>query len=150
MTDDEFERIKEAEKERLRMQKRLHSTLESLKRRNEVQQVVRRMSQGAQRLLRQTETLADKVSTQAARQAARLEVARESRSDTDSLAEEEEAMREERAQDVVDRIKSRTAPSAASRRRDDGAAAEETEADDSTRPEKTIGRMGRLDGDDEV
>lgn len=44
MTDEEFQRIKEAEKDRLRAKKRLHETLDALTRRQEVQSVVQQMS----------------------------------------------------------------------------------------------------------
>lgn len=154
MTDEEFERIKEAEKERLRMQKRLRSALESLKRRNEVQSVVRRMSQGAKRLLEETEALADKLASTAARQAARLEVAMDEEEEASSLAEDEEVLREERASAVLRRMKAEEEPRATggsarpSVDENQSETAVESEESDADRPEKTIGRMGSFDTDE--
>lgn len=153
MTDDEFQRIKEAEKDRLRAKKRLRATLESLKRRNEVQSVVRRMSRGAKRLLQKTETFADKVASQAARQAARLEVAIDDQTGDDSLAEDEEVLREERAEALLRRLKTEEAsstrspssPSTAAEKPGDSDAAPDP-ADEG--PDKTIGRMGDPRPDD--
>lgn len=149
MTDEEFERIKEAEKQRLREQKRLRSTLESLKRRNEVQKVVRRMSQGAQQLLRKTGELADKLASKAARQAARLEVAVDEQSEEASLYEDEEILREERAEAVLDRMKTADEPRASrsSTRpspRSDETGDADAEDEDDDEPDKTIGRMGNV------
>jgi len=148
MTDEEFQRIKEAEKERLRTQKRLRATLESLKQRNEVQSVVRRMSQGAKRLLKQTEAFTDTVASQAARQAARLEVATsEDPGDDLSTEEAEETLRDERAEAIVRRLKEEE------RRRPAPATTESASSDVSENrtedgPDKTIGRMGDLRSDD--
>lgn len=149
MKDEEFERIKEAEKERLRVQKRLRNTIESLKRRNEVQQVVRRMSQGAKRLLDKTEAFAEEVASQAARHAARLEVAADEELGTDSsLSEDEESLREERAAAVVHLLKTEEEPRAASdsstssARSGEEAASDEADEEASDVPDKTIGRMG--------
>lgn len=148
MTDDEFQRIKEAEKERLRTQKRMRATLESLKQRNEVQSVVRRMSRGAKRLLEQTEAFADTVASQAARQAARLEVATsEDTGDDVSMEEAEETLRDQRAEAIVRRLKKEE------RRRQASATEESTSPDpdeDRTEdgPDKTIGRMGDPSSED--
>jgi hypothetical protein len=77
MDDDEFRRIKEAEKERLRSQKRLRKALSTLKRRQKVQSAVRSMVEGARGVLRRTDDLVSTLRTQVARQQARLEVALE-------------------------------------------------------------------------
>jgi hypothetical protein len=77
MDDDEFRRIKEAEKERLRSQKRLRKALRTLKRRQKVQSAVRSMVEGARGVLRRTDDLVSTLRTQVARQQARLEVALE-------------------------------------------------------------------------
>lgn len=154
MTDEEYERIKEGEKERLRAQKRLRSALESLKRRNDVQKVVRRMSEGAQRLLRKTGELADELASQAARQAARLEVATDTEEKEEALDQAEEILREKRAQEVVDRMKSQEEPrmSGQTRRsttRSEEAPASPSEDEQPTEgPDKTIGRMGDVRSDD--
>ena len=52
MTDEEFERIKAAEKDRLRAKQRFQETMDTLKRQNKVQSTVRRMrAAGADGLL---------------------------------------------------------------------------------------------------
>lgn len=146
MTDEEFQRIKEAEKDRLRAQKRLRNTMQALKRRNEVQSIVRRMSQGATHLLRETEALAETLATQAGRQAARLELALEDESvEDEGLQEAEEALREERAEEIVRRLKSeqRHSTGGASESSAEGRTEEPT-----NKPEKTIGRMGESPSSD--
>lgn len=155
VTDEEFQRIKEAEKERLRAQKRLRATLESLKRRNEVQSVVRKMSRGAKRLLEQTEALADTLASKAAQQAARLEVVMEDSAEDDaSLAEDEEILREERAQTLVRRFKARERSTASGRSGrssgdpDDSFSSDADDEDVDDGPDKTIGRMGKRRTDD--
>jgi len=153
MTEDEFQRIKEAEKKHLRAKKRLQRTLESLKQRNEVQSVVQRMKQGAARLLDETESLVDSLRRSVVQEQARFEVALDDEQiEDEELHEAEEALREERAEALVRRMKaeeeasSRPRPSVADA--DDGsdAAAEEDPAQEG--PDKTIGRMGDLRSDD--
>ncbi len=138
MTDEEFQRIKEAEKDRLRAQKRLRSTLEALKRRNEVQSIVRRMSQGAKHLLRETEALAETLAEQAGRQAARLELSLEDSGAEEDLQEAEEALREERAEEIVRRLKSEKRHTTGA---SPGSTAEGRTEEQPNKPEKTIGRM---------
>lgn len=148
MTDEEFQRIKEAEKDRLRAQKQLRSALEALKRRNKVQSVVRRMSQRASHLLRETEDLARTLATEAGRQAARLEVLIDEETNGEgALREADEALREERAEAVVRRLKVEEGLG-------DTVAPEDREINDGDRaddrPEKTIGRMGDVRSRDET
>lgn len=150
MNDEEFQRIKEAEKDRLRAQKRLRSTLEALKRRNEVQSVVRQMGQGAKHLLRETEALAQTLAQQAGRQAARLELALDDDSvDEQTLEDADEALREERAEEMIRRLK---AEEQVSRERESEASSDEEATDEHAdpRPEKTIGRMGDARSSDET
>lgn len=77
MTDEEFERIKEAEKERLRSQKRLKEALSTLKRKRKIDSVVGRMSEEARDLLRQGASVLDALRGETARAEARFEVATE-------------------------------------------------------------------------
>ena len=153
MTDEEFQRIKEEEKKHLRAKKRLQRTLKALKQRNEVQSVVQRMKQGASRLLDETESLVDSLRRTIAQDQARFDVALDDEiiEDEDLHAAEEE-LREERAEELVRRMKaeqdstSRPRPSMSE---DDGAS--DTESDDKPEqegPDKTIGRMGNLRPDD--
>lgn len=142
MTDDEFERIKEAEKDRLRAKQRFQKTMKTLKRQNKVQSTVRQMRAAANRLLRDNDDLVDRVRSWTARQAARLEVALAPEEETpdDELAEAEEELRAARADELVRQYKAATAdrshPSTDEERPPD----EDAPADESM-PEKTIGRM---------
>ena len=106
MTDEEFQRLKEAEKKHLRAKKRLQRTLKALKQRNEVQGVMQRMKQGAVRLLNETESLVDSLRRSVAQDQARVEgtLHDEIVEDEDLHAAEEE-LREERAEELVRRMK---------------------------------------------
>ena len=151
MTDEEFERLKAAEKEHLRAKKRLRATLDALKRRTQSERVVQRMKRGAERLLGETESLVDTLRQAVARGTARLESALDDASSRDvSLDEDEEVLREERAEALLRRYKA--SPSAARRSRavDDEDADSADPAPDG--PEKTIGRMRtpRSDEDDDA
>ena len=153
MTDEEFQRLKEAEKKHLRAKKRLRRTLKALKQRNEVQGVMQRMKQGAVRLLDETESLVDSLRRSVAQDQARVEGTLDDEivEDEDLHAAEEE-LREERAEELVRRMKaeeqasSRPDPSVPS----DEASSDSDGTDDSEErgPDKTIGRMGDLRPDD--
>jgi len=153
MTDEEFQRIKEEEKKHLRAKKRLQRTLKALKQRNEVQSVVQRMKQGASRLLDETESLVDSLRRTIAQDQARFDVALDDEiiEDEDLHAAEEE-LREERAEELVRRMKAEQ--DATSRSRPSMSEDEEssdTESDDKPEqggPDKTIGRMGDLRPDE--
>ncbi len=152
MTDDEFQRLKEAEKKHLRAKKRLQRTLRALKQRNEVKGVVQRMRQGATRLLDETESLVDSLRRTVAQDQARFEVALDDELDEDEgLHEAEEELRDERAEALVRRMKAEE--EAASDRSTATVEADEAPgsvSDDSAPegPDKTIGRMGDLRPDD--
>ncbi len=152
MTDEEFQRIKEAEKKHLRAKKRLQRTLKALKQRNEVQSVVQRMKQGAVRLLDETESLVDSLRRNVARSEARFELTLDDEQiEDEDLHEAEEALREERAEVLVRRMKAEE--EASSRPRPSITADETSDADADDEPEqegpdKTIGRMGDLRTDD--
>jgi hypothetical protein len=147
MTDEEFERLKEAEKQHLREKKRMRKTLEALKRRNRAEGLLQKMKHGAQRLLQETETLVDTLRSQGARNEARLEVAVEDQEPVDDLQEAEEELREERAESLVRQYKAATGSVSRS-------AEEEQEASDAAPsspdgPDKTIGRMRTARSDEE-
>jgi len=141
MTDEEFERLKAAEKEHLRAQKRLRTTLDAVKRRTQSQRVVQRMKRGAERLLGETESLVDTLRQAVARGTARLETALDDASSPDvSLDEAEEVLRDERAEALLRRYKAAQSTTGRS-----SSAAEPPDEPDSDStpdgPEKTIGRM---------
>lgn len=147
MTDEEFERLKEAEKQHLREKKRMRRTLQALKRRNRAEGILQKMKHGAQRLLEETESLVDTLRSQVARNEAQLEVAIDAEERVDDLQEAEEELREERAESLVQQYKA--AASSVSR-----PATEEQEAPDAAPsspdgPDKTIGRMRTPRSDEE-
>jgi hypothetical protein len=151
MTDDEFERIKESEKNHLRSKKRLRRTLEALKQRDEVQGVVERMRQGAQRLLDETESLVDSLRHSVARREARLETALDDEPVGDEdLREEEEILREKRAEALVRRMKAEEANTSRPQASPDAEASADEDSEDSQYegPDKTIGRMDDLGTED--
>ena len=153
MTDEEFQRLKEAEKKHLRAKKRLQRTLKALKQRNEVQGVMQRMKQGAVRLLNETESLVDSLRRSVAQDQARVEGTLDDEivEDEDLHAAEEE-LREERAEELVRRMKaeeqasSRPDPSVPSDEASSGS--DGTDDSEEQGPDKTIGRMGDLRPDD--
>lgn len=145
MTDEEFERIKQAEKEQLRAKKRLRTMLAVLKRGKRSEGLVERMQRGAQTLLRETESLIETLRGSVARDEARLERAVGDPSDSGSwderLPDVEEARREKRAERLVREYKAFSR--FASSRPSTGADGEEESSSPSSSqgPEKTIGRM---------
>lgn len=152
MTDDEFQRLKDAEKKHLRAKKRLQRTLKALKQRNEVQGVVRRMKQGARHLLEETESLVDSLRRSVAKREARFEVALDEEDEDMDLHEAEETLREERAEALVQKFKQEESQSTSSRPhasdREDDASSDDVDESGQNGPDKTIGRMGGLRSDD--
>jgi hypothetical protein len=147
MTEYEFERIKEAEKNHLRSKKRLQRTLEALKQRDEVQSVVQRMKQGAQRLLDETESVVDSLRRSVAQREARFEVAlNDEQVGNEDLYEEEEILREKRAEALVRRMKAEEEASSRPHSSPDVDASEDEDSKESPYegPDKTIGRMDGL------
>lgn len=142
MTDEEFERLKEAEKQHLRQKKRMRRTLEALKRRNRTQGIVQTMKHGAQRLLEETESLVDTLRSQVARNEAQLEVAiDEEEFRGDDLHEAEEDLREERAESLIRQYKAASSPPSRPARDEQEGPNDESASPDPDQPEKTIGRM---------
>ena len=118
MTDDEFERIKAAEKGRLRAQARRSA------RQGRAEGIVVRMARGIERLLAETDALIERLR------------AAEGHGRSASVLEEEDADREERAERLV--RQGRTAREGPLSTRPAGAP--ETR-DEPEGPAKTIGRM---------
>lgn len=146
MTDEEFERLKEAETDHLRAKKRLRGTLEALKRRYRSHSVVEQMKRGAERLLDETESLVDALRRTAARRTGRLEVALED--EEASLDADEQALREERAEALLRRYKAAHSPGGGTGRPGEQGAPDADSAADG--PEKTIGRMRTPRSDEEA
>ncbi|MFB6248963.1 MAG: hypothetical protein ABEL97_10385 [Salinibacter sp.] len=145
MTDEEFERLKAAEKDRLRAQKRLRGTLEALKRRHRSRTVVEKMKRGAERLLDETDSLVDALRRTGARRTGRLEVALD---DEAALDADEQALREERAETLLRRYKAAHSPGD---RADRSGEPEAPDADPTADgPDKTIGRMRTPRSDEET
>lgn len=142
MTEDEFQRIKEAEKEHLRTKKRLRRTLKALKRQNRVQDVVRSMTEGARRALQTTKAHIAAVQREQARREAQVDAVLDA--NEDDLAEADDALRDERAEALVRQYK------AASRSRRSDEETSGAPKREPNEPEKTIGRMPRAQrGEDE-
>ncbi|MEF8864620.1 MAG: hypothetical protein V5A20_02530 [Salinibacter sp.] len=153
MTDEEFQRLKETEKKHLRAKKRLQATLNQLKQQSGsgVQRVVQRMQQGAMRLLDETESLVDSLRRSTVEDQARFELALDEASvEDDDLRDADEALREERAEQLVRRMKAEegdmlgTDPEGPSVD-ESSSGADEPHAEG---PDKTIGRMGDLRADE--
>lgn len=149
MTDEEFQRLKEAEKEHLRAKKRLLARLAALKKRRQSQSLVQRMTSGAERLLKETEALVHSLRETVAKREARVELVLDEDGDED-LREADEALREERAEQLLRQYK---AGQSEGETFADRAASEEEGTPDSgdvqKGPEKTIGRMRPPDSDEE-
>jgi len=75
MDRDEFERIKQEEKEHLRTKKRMEKTLSHLRRRRRIGDAVSAMARSASALLRENDALVRTLSLDAARSQARLDLA---------------------------------------------------------------------------
>ncbi len=142
MMEEEYNKIKEAEKRRLRAKKRLKQLQQTSKRSSDTASLVAKMKQAGASLLRDTRSLVDKLSADVARSQARLEVAlddvegldetdvdetdvdeadaaesRRTGAGADSLRRYEEAQREARADAIVRQMRASTqaARSASSR-----------------------------------
>jgi hypothetical protein len=155
MTDEEFERLKEAEKKHLREKKQMRRTLEALKKRNRAEGILQKMKHGAQRLLRETESLVDTLQSKGARNEAQLEVALDQSDSLDDLHDAEEALRDERAESLVRQYKAASGPASSQSKRetesDSSGMESDVEAPESApqEPEKTIGRMRTPRSDEE-
>lgn len=142
MTDEEYQRLKDAEKEHLRAKKQLRSRLAALKKRSRAQSVVERMRSGAERLLEETGSLVETLRRTVIEGEARVDVALDDAGE-DDLREAEEALREERAERLLRQYKSAQSTSTRSRRSPEDESGDAGSGTDPTGdgPEKTIGRM---------
>jgi hypothetical protein len=142
MTDDEFERIKEAEKDRVREQKRVRAVLRALKRRYRAASVLERMKQGVQGLFRTHRRGMEALRSATASEEARLEVWVDVQEEPSERAEDEEALREARADKLLRQYKAAVAST-------DVEKTDSAERDEDSGPDKTIGRMNPSGPDEE-
>ena len=167
MTPEEYERLKDAEKEHLKKLKELKQAVRVLERQKKIQSELEKMSRASDDALQAQSDAVQQLALETAHQEARLDLALES-TDTEDLATSDEALDDElrsaRAQALVERLKhsmveeeidsdeeatsasasetsraheSGTGPDMKRPAREEDAANPTTEA----RPEKTIGRM---------
>ena len=168
MTNEEFERLKAAEKEHLRAKKKLQATLKSLRRKQTVRSAVDRLAQSAQSALDRASDLIGQLTRETAHDEARMDMAlddelRDAPSSSDSDVEDYEAEQDaDRARDLVRKMKQMqrvppppipSAPSGGSantKKSDENDDDATSSADDLSTsssghdddlPEKTIGRM---------
>ncbi len=153
MTPEEYERLKEAEKEHLRKMRRLKQAVHELERQKKVSKAVRDMTEEPRRLLDEQEELVDQIAMEAAQSEARLDIALEA-ADAKAVAEPErispeeadEVIRRERARELVRRMQAEdaSAPAASAEtpaKESAPKSADGEQAPPPPRPEKTIGRM---------
>lgn len=112
MTPEEYQRLKEAEKEHLRKLKELKKTARSLERRSKVARTLGDMVSTSQDALDSQEEMVQKLAQETAMQEARLELALEAQAereaettDAQKLAETEEEMAALRAKQLLRQLK---------------------------------------------
>lgn len=111
MTNEEFERLKAAEKEHLRAKKKLQDTLKSLRRNQQVRGAVDRLARSAQSALDRASDLIGQLTSETAHDEARLEMAlddelRDADAPADPDVEAYEAKQDaDRAHDLVRKMK---------------------------------------------
>lgn len=163
MTDDEFNTIKEAEKERLRAKRDVASLRRALRQRGASEKTVAAMQRRVRALLDDTASLTQRMIRTAARGIARVELAlddapRSTQDETsaeaqtasaDSLEEGERLHRDMRADAFIEQLKREIAPERSAESTSDDAsdapsapadASASTSDDEPPLPEKTIGR----------
>lgn len=150
MTPDEYERLKEAEKEHLRKIRKLKDLAKQAERRKRVSGAVGDMASSLESLLDEHREMTDRLTRDAALQEARLEVsleAAEARAEAADLeAADEETLASLRAKETVARMKGMS-PDAPAQEQRQGVASSTPEGTPDEppppMPEKTIGRMKR-------
>ncbi len=158
MTPEEYQRIKEAEKEHLRKLKALKRTVRRLERQKKLNQALENITGGRERVLDTHEEMMEQLAMETALSEARLEMALEAEqavTEAEARAALEEDLQKARARELIRRIKlevgsPEAAPDPPSRRAKTSPASPaeappEPEPDDPSPPqglpEKTIGRM---------
>jgi len=159
MTPEEYEQFKEAEKAHLRKLREIKKQHQALKRKAAVTRSVTDMAEGATDLFSESDEMVERLQMDSASAEARLDVALDSLGSSDAaqgqldaaeLAQAEEELKKQRAQELIRQMKSESpsrdgSPSAP----ESSTATPESPASDETTgpstssdlPEKTIGRM---------
>ncbi|MDX1429620.1 MAG: hypothetical protein R3282_04995 [Rhodothermales bacterium] len=155
MTPEEYERIKEAEKEHLRALKKLKKAVRDLERSKSIANSLTRMGSTSEAALETHQEMVDKLAMETAHHEARLEVALESASEKAQQVEREEeldrmdaVLQKERARSLVENIRNEMKSGIEADTEEAPRAAREEEERssrdaDAPLPEKTIGRMRR-------
>ncbi len=167
MTPEEYQRIKDAEKEHLRALKKLKKAVRDLERSKSIANSVTRMSSTSESALETHQEMVDKLALETAHQEARLEIALEGAADkakqaanAEELERMDAELARERAKSIVEDLRSemeagvdpRTGSAATDPLPDAPSSRPTTDAsdeDESVLPEKTIGRMRRGNSDSE-
>lgn len=151
MTPEEYERLKEAEKEHLRKMRQLKRAVLELERQKKVTRAVQNITDEPRRLLDEQKELVDQIAMEAARSEARLDIALEAADEKAaaepagiSPEEADEEIRRARARELVRRIQSEETAQAPAQQ-NSGKPAEKAAGGGAdahpTLPDKTIGRM---------
>lgn len=147
MTPEEFERLKEAEKDHLRKLKKLKDAARMLERQKKVSRAVTDMTSSMEQKLSEHADIMDQIAAAAALSEARLEIAMESSEKVDRVAQEmqdEETLSKERAKQLIRQMKAESGDEPeASTEKTQAESRKKTTTEDQTEslPEKTIGRM---------
>lgn len=143
MDDEQFENLKEEEREHLRELRSLKQAARLLERQRSITQALEEMTSRSRAVLEENERLVEEIAFDTARQEARLDTALEGMElDPEALAEASEALLREAAREEVNRLKAATTgsddapiPDRAQRTPPDAQQAADP------LPEKTLGRM---------
>lgn len=147
MTPEEFERLKQEEKEHLRAIKQLKATARRLRMKRSVQEALSAMLEGRRQAFDIHDEMIQRLAFETARHEARYEIASEESRSGDEVPKEEtlrdfeKEQVEERARELVRRMKKSLA---ASPEKPSPAPTPDRPSDDDApeqRPDKTIGRM---------
>ncbi len=138
MTPEEYQRLKETEKEHLRKIRQLKGMARQAERSRKVTGAVSDMVSSAERLLDEHREMTDRLSHDAALQEARLEIALEA-------ADEKASVINQEAEDEAEiaRIRARQQLTASAPNSSGTPASAESQNPPPSMPEKTIGRMKR-------
>ena len=108
MTPEEYQRIKEAEREHLRKLKALKQTVRRLERQKKLNQALENITGGRERVLDTHEEMMEKLAMEAALSEARLEMALEAEqavTEAEARAALEEDLQKARARELIRQIK---------------------------------------------
>jgi hypothetical protein len=155
MSPEEYERLKEAEKEHLRKMRQLKRAVHELERQKKVSRAVHDMTEEPRRLLDEQEDLVNQIAIEAAQSEARLDIALESAEAKApaepagiSVEEADEVLRRARARELVRRMQEgedvepkAQAGTASSAQKPESKETGGEEDATPPLPEKTIGRM---------